>query len=393
MSSYFFFLLLTWYPLYPKGATTTTTVVSCSFASCANTSTSTASTAVFYTFDSTLADSSSNGAGNATSSTSTSYVTGWVGNAVSLTYANSQRIYGGIINFFNTSFTIEMWLYWTTYGAYELGLFGACTAQSTGRCLFLELRPYSYLYFGFFNDDTVGVTNLALNTWFHAAFVYDYSTGKRFIYLNGVQDASTTAAQILSVVAVNISMGWALTSANMYYGGYMDHLTVSLRAKTACEVLQDATLSAYFPFDSTSSALTDSGPNFLTATGSGYTISAGHLNSAIFFNSIGSYAQIVGVRVLGQTSASSFTLPFSISVWLNPTVANGSVLHVSSTNTGKTITDVDIPHLNLFSIRLRLVFGFSGLQSDGSRRSTIGHYSCHWTGNLHEHLDSRGNDI
>jgi hypothetical protein len=178
------------------------------------------------------------------------------------------------------------------------------------------------------------VKNLTLNTWFHAAFVYDHSIRKRFIYLNGVLDTSSNATQVLSVAPENISIDWALTSANMYYGGYMDHLTVSLRAKAACEVLQNATLSAYFPFDSSSSALTDSGPNFLKATGSGYNISTGHLNSAMFFNSVGSYAQIAGVRVLGQTSASSFTLPFSISVWLNPTVNNGSVLHVSSTNSG-----------------------------------------------------------
>lgn len=228
-----------------------------------------------------------------------------------------------------------MWLYWTTYGSLENGLFGACTQSIGSRCMFIQIRPYNKIYFGFFFDDTIGITTLPLNTWFHIACVYDYTLQQRSVYLNGILDGVGTTNKRLMVKSANVSLGSALTGGYTYYGGRLDHLTVSLRAKSACEILQDATLSAYFSFDSAVSALTDSGPNFLKATGNAFTISSGHRKSAVFFTSVGSYLQIAGVRILGQTAASVFALPFSISLWLCPLVCNGSVLHVSSNNIGK----------------------------------------------------------
>ena len=49
------------------------------------------------------------------------------------------------------------------------------------------------LFFGFFNDDTPGVTNLSASRWYHAAFAFDTVTRNQSIYLDGVLDASRQA--------------------------------------------------------------------------------------------------------------------------------------------------------------------------------------------------------
>jgi hypothetical protein len=106
----------------------------------------------------------------------------------------------------------------------------------------------------------------------------------------------------------------------------MDQMTVSNRVKSACEVLEIATLVAYFTFD-TGLFLIDSGPNSLTATTQSTTsISSGRYSQAITFNgSSSSYFQISDFTGLGISNHS-----FSISVWIRPTSLLGIVVHVSS---------------------------------------------------------------
>jgi hypothetical protein len=110
----------------------------------------------------------------------------------------------------------------------------------------------------------------------------------------------------------------------------MDQMTVSNRAKPACEVLEVATLVAHFTFD-TGLFLTDSGPNSLQATTqSTSSISSGRYSQAIHFNgSNSSYYQISDFNGLGMTNQS-----FSISLWLRPTSLMGIVVHTSTDAVG-----------------------------------------------------------
>ncbi len=103
-------------------------------------------------------------------------------------------------------------------------------------------------------------------------------------------------------------------------------MTVSNRAKSACEVLEIATLVAYFTFD-TGLFLTDSGPNSLQpTTNSTSSTSSGRYSQAITFSGSNfSYYQISDFTALGTSNQ-----PFSISLWLRPTSLSGVVVHVSS---------------------------------------------------------------
>ena len=112
--------------------------------------------------------------------------------------------------------------------------------------------------------------------------------------------------------------------------GYIDELSVSHRAKTACEILEIATLAANFKFDTPAPTL-DSGPNVVTTTTASTTfIAAGHRNDAISFaGTSSSYFQASGFTAFGIDDQ-----PFSISLWVQPQLLTGTLVHLSSTATG-----------------------------------------------------------
>jgi hypothetical protein len=282
-----------------------------------------------------LTDTSVGNGNNADSTLAPTYVSGWVGNALSLIQSNSQRVNAPYVNVMQRSFTIEMWVYWTTAAVSpgEIGLWGICSAQGQGTCVFLEIRP-KVLWVAFWNNDVIGTTALTQNTWFHAAAVFDQNSTLLSLYYNGVPYASRIQPYNLTLIpGTNMTLGWCQTAQANYFGGYLDHVTISDRAKSACEILQDATLTVYLPFDN---VLTDGGPNFYVPTPVGQTYGTGHLNQAVFFSASNSRVIISGITVLGQT-ASSFSLPYSFSLWLSPTASSltgAAIIHVSSSSSG-----------------------------------------------------------
>jgi hypothetical protein len=139
---------------------------------------------------------------------------------------------------------------------------GMCESPSQDRCLHLLIRNNS-TYFGFYADDCAGSTIININQWYHFAFVYDYTTYTQYIYLNGNLECTHNSAGpflgnsgAITIGALNNSGGAA---PFQYWTGYIDQLSYVSRAKTADEILIDATLVAYYSFDNGS--FYDSGPN------------------------------------------------------------------------------------------------------------------------------------
>lgn len=102
------------------------------------------------------------------------------------------------------------------------------------------------------------------------------------------------------------------------------------RPKSACEVLEIATLAAHFKFDQPL-PLANSGPIPVTTTSSSISsITNGRFNQAISFSgSSSSYFQASGLTSLGFTNQ-----PFSFSFWIQPQVLSGTLVHLSSSATG-----------------------------------------------------------
>ena len=86
-----------------------------------------------------------------------------------------------------------MWFYLTALSSSDYGLFGQYYASATDRSFFCLIRNY-HLYLGFYNDDLYETTVIQINTWYHVAFVYDYTLSTQMIYLNGKFDGNRTSA-------------------------------------------------------------------------------------------------------------------------------------------------------------------------------------------------------
>ena len=243
----------------------------------------------------------------------------------------SQRVIAPPMSFNSRSFTIEFWFRTPTPTGNRYAFFGQMSSMSTAlQTLFLVINN-GWLDFGFFNDDTSGARTLAANTWYHLAFVYDHDLRQRFIYIDGVADMQ-------SAVGVGPYLGTSgpvtIGGADIYgsygilfYTGFIDHLTVSVRAKSACEVLNDATLAVHLPFDGT---VVDAGPNFLTMSSSSISFTSGFVNQAVLLTGA-SYVQIPSLTGLGQVN-----YPFSIAFWVYP-IVYGALVHVSAASNGRTI--------------------------------------------------------
>ena len=311
-----------------------TTNVVCD-STCVNTTISNQSRIAFYSFDSTTTDAIGNYSASGISSPT--YVTGWVGSAISFLASNDQRLSTVYIPLNSRSFTIEFWFYATNISSnWDFSFMGQFVNESQDLCLFLNIRNQT-LFFGFFVDDTAGNTTLSIDKWYHAAFVFDNSAHRQTIYLNGLPDGTSTVLSALQTTSGDFTIGGARiggsTTPNVYYSGYIDHLTITHRAKSDCEIYQDATLACYFPFDS-SAPLVDYGPNFLIAasTSTSGTTTIGRINQAWQFPPSLSYITISGISAL----LSRYNL-FSISMWVNPTsnVSGGTLVHAASQSTGK----------------------------------------------------------
>lgn len=96
--------------------------------------------------------------------------------------------------------------------------------------------------------------------------------------------------------------------------------------KTACEILDDATLVAYYSFDSGS--VEDSGPNYINGTVTSGVINVpGHINEGLAFGLTNAYFYFGGLVALGISNQA-----FSFSLWIQPTanIGGGTILHVAN---------------------------------------------------------------
>ncbi|CAF4236032.1 unnamed protein product, partial [Adineta steineri] len=133
---------------------------------------------------------------NGTGVNSPTYVTPGItgsGYALKLIRNSSQYItiptYKSLVN---TSFTVEMWIYPTTMNGVDYGLFAQSDMRSLNHWLQMIIR-HNRLYMDFWGPHVTGGTLLTTNTWYHAAFVYDYSAKTQTVYLNGYQDGLSTS--------------------------------------------------------------------------------------------------------------------------------------------------------------------------------------------------------
>ncbi|CAF4203509.1 unnamed protein product, partial [Adineta steineri] len=286
----------------------------------------------FWQFDNNTLDSISNL--NGVGVNSPGYVVPGItgsGYALNLIKNNTQYVTIAANQIFaNTSFTVEMWIYPTSLSDIFYGLFSQHEASGKNRLLHLILR-YQRLYMGFFSDDLTGGTAVSTTfTWYHVAFVYDYRSRTQIVYLNGYQDGLRTPAgpYLGNLGAINIGTFFDSANITQPFSGYIDQVSLTKRAKSASEILDDATLTTWHSFDSI--PLQDSGPLELIVTTNDVTLATGKVNQALNFNLNSSYYQIQRFVLLGISNYA-----YSIALWIKRTsTGGGTLVHLSTQTDG-----------------------------------------------------------
>ncbi|CAF1320452.1 unnamed protein product [Adineta steineri] len=278
----------------------------------------------YWAMENISADSISNLSGTALNSPT--YMNGGMNGGYTLRLISSSNQYITIPtyqSFVSTSFTVEMWIYPTSLSSgTSYGLFSQYESLTQDHNLYLILSGGN-LKMGFWNDDVTSETALLANTGYHVAFVYDNSSQTQIIYLNGVQDISRSSAGPYLGASGAIHIGNYYDGSNHTFDGYIDEVTLYMNARSASDILSDATLTTWHSFDCGISF--DSGPNRINGMASNVMLASGRVGQGLSFISSSSYYQLYGFVGLGISNH-----PYSISLWIQRTsTGGGTLVHVS----------------------------------------------------------------
>ncbi|CAF1225486.1 unnamed protein product [Adineta steineri] len=290
---------------------------------------------IFWSFDSNFDDlyNEYNGIGiNGASFVSPGY-TGY-GSALFLNGTNSEYVLvSNYKDMTNTSLTWETWSYPINLDNYDNLMLGMCQTISLSTCMYLMIRQ-NRTYLAFYANDCWGSTIISINRWYHFAFVYDYMALTQYIYVNGILECTHNTSSPFQATSGAITIGainnTGTATPAAFWTGYIDQMEYVSRAKTASEILTDATLAGYYSFDDGS--YYDLGPLKINGTGVGLSSTAGYVNQSILFNVSGAYFQAGAFTSLGVSGQS-----YSISLWVNKALSSsggGTLVHVSGSSNG-----------------------------------------------------------
>lgn len=185
---------------------TTTTPIECGISCLKQSWISSRDLIAFWPFDGSYADII-NGHNGIPSSKLPTFVPGYIGQAAYFNASEGQAMHTSFIPLNNISFTIEAWIKPTAYPNWrDHSIVGLCPFNIQDQCLYITVR-YRKLYFGFYDDDLEGTTDILINEWVHVAFTFDATTNLQSIYLNGYQDASKTTSSAFQAKSGNFTVG------------------------------------------------------------------------------------------------------------------------------------------------------------------------------------------
>ncbi|CAF0929363.1 unnamed protein product [Adineta steineri] len=282
----------------------------------------------FWSFDGTLNDRDSNYNGVLLNNASfcSPGITGY-GSALCFNVSRNQSVsINPSINFnlSNQSFTFEYWIYpYTLSTTGDRGMVGQCQNLLNNLCLHMTLRVTN-VRISFLGNQCTGGTTIIVNKWYHLTFVYDYVASTQRIYLNGILEcnhSSSTPLQITNITYIPLTIGMTYPLAPFYFDGIIDQLTLVGWVKNASDILNDATLVAWYNFYNNS--YNDYGPNGINGSGINTTFN----NNTLLFNGTQSYFQSTGFVLLGIDNSS-----YSFSLWINPSQTNASTILLAYQN-------------------------------------------------------------
>ena len=227
---------------------------------------------------------------------------------------------------FNRSWTFEAWIYIPNLqSSIEYPVAGQCQSLVTDQCLHLLVKN-ARLHVGFYNDGLTGTKSLTSSRWYHSAFVFNDTTGRQYVYLDGVLDSSRRSNHCYQGIQGSLTIGKSeVRNPVIWFDGLIDQFTYINRSKSSQEILRDATLTLHISFDGNSTL--DEGPLGIHGSLAGSTsFLSGRQGQALqIFDVPDSYLAVQGLVLLGRVNQS-----YSFSIWIKPTVMRkSSIIHMS----------------------------------------------------------------
>jgi hypothetical protein len=268
-------------------------------------------------------------------------------------------------------FTVECWFYAT-----DGGLSGAqaimTTADTTDNQGFWMGTNGTNTYFlvgtsGSWSNFETGSATLYKNQWYHLALVRNGNSFK--VYLNGVQDSSTTSTVTLTNTNNLIRIG-GRTVNSQYFNGYVADARVvkgtavyTSAFTPPTEPLSAVTNTSLLALQGDASIFDAAQINDLTLNGgvSSSTAQTKNASSSMYFDGSGDYIAISNLSPLGSGN-------FTIEFWLYNTNNSGSQ-NVFDTRTGSTGYTVNISTGGQLGFYSEIASGYA-VQSSSSALST-----------------------
>ena len=179
---------------------------------------------------------------------------------------------------------------------------------------------------GFYHNDRSANTVLSTLKWYHIAFVFDCDTRTQSIYLDGVIDGGGQTSKCFQGYDQSLTFGMIEPfGAGSCFDGLIDQVSYTYRAKNSSEVLRDATLVVFFPFENNTY---DQGPLRINGSLIGNsTFVSGRVGQGLEVKNINqSSFEVHGLVLLGVSNRS-----YSFSIWIRPYVQQQStILHLAA---------------------------------------------------------------
>ncbi|CAF1383449.1 unnamed protein product [Adineta ricciae] len=290
---------------------------------------------IFWAFDNNLLDLYGNfpGSGKNNPTYQSPGITGY-GSCLYLNGSLNQSVTvyePPFLNMAYTSFSLTVWARANSFrtgcgiGICDNAIFGQHDQNTVRRSLHITVR-YQTIYLGFYGDDISGSLVLQPLVWYHMAFVYDYQNREQLVYVNGDLDNSGSLKGPYEGISGDLTIGTNGVGSPNFWDGCLDQITYFSRAKSAAEVLRDATLTVSYTFNNNT---LDDGPLGINGTGINVQYSPfGRVNQSLKLSNSSSFVEARGLVYLGTNGYS-----YSIVIWIRPTsVAGGTIVHVSPTS-------------------------------------------------------------
>ena len=140
------------------------------------------------------------------------WIDGKFGKALNFDGINDNMI-APYVPLYHRSFSITMWINAIRLPGpnEDAPLVTQLDNDSLCKYLHLVIRD-SIPYFGFWVDDLTGNSKITPGVWYHLAFIYDYVSNMKYIYVNGILDASIESMGSYEGLSGETNVG-------TYYGG------------------------------------------------------------------------------------------------------------------------------------------------------------------------------